>query len=87
MIETPAAAWRTDVIAPKVDFLSVGGNDLAQFYFAADRDSERMERRFDGMNPGFLKFLKMVVDKAANRMHTARTATCFIFVNPVLRKC
>ena len=64
MIETPSAAWRADVIGSKVDFLSIGGNDLAQFYFAADRDSERIERRFDGMNPGFLSFLKMTVEKA-----------------------
>lgn len=64
MIETPAAAWRVDMIAKKVDFLSIGGNDLAQFYFAADRDSERVQRRYDPMNPGFLSFLKMVVEKA-----------------------
>lgn len=64
MIETPSAAWRADIIAAKVDFLSVGGNDLAQFYFAADRDSERVQRRYDPMNPGFLSFLKMTVDKA-----------------------
>ncbi len=64
MIETPAAAWRVEQIAAKVDFLSVGGNDLAQFYFAADRDSERVQRRFDPMNPGFLSFLKQCADKA-----------------------
>lgn len=64
MIETPSAAWRADIIANKVDFLSVGGNDLAQFYFAADRDSERVQRRYDPMNPGFLSFLKMTVEKA-----------------------
>ncbi len=65
MIETPAAAWRADLIAQKVDFLSVGGNDLAQFYFAADRDSERVQRRYDPMNPGFMSFLKTCVEKAA----------------------
>jgi len=65
MIETPAAAWRVSDIARKVDFLSVGGNDLAQFYFAADRDSERMQQRFDCLNAGFLDFLKMTTDKAA----------------------
>ncbi|MFQ5564365.1 MAG: phosphoenolpyruvate--protein phosphotransferase [Parvularculaceae bacterium] len=64
MIETPAAAWRLEVIAPKVDFLSVGGNDLAQFYFAADRESLLLQRRFDPLNPGFLSFLKLIVDKA-----------------------
>ncbi|MBT8472240.1 MAG: phosphoenolpyruvate--protein phosphotransferase, partial [Marinicaulis sp.] len=64
MIETPAAAWRVGAIASKVDFLSVGGNDLAQFYFAADRDSERVQRRYDPLNPGFLEFLKHMVDRA-----------------------
>ncbi len=65
MIETPAAAWRVGQIAEKVDFLSVGGNDLAQFYFAADRDCERVQRRFDPMNPGFLSFLRDCAVKAA----------------------
>ena len=65
MIETPASAWRADLIAEKVDFLSVGGNDLAQFYFAADRDSERVQRRYDPMNPGFLSFLKNTVEKVS----------------------
>lgn len=65
MIETPAAAWTINSIARKVDFLSIGGNDLAQFYFAADRDSEHVQRRFDPMNAGFLGFLKMAVDKTA----------------------
>lgn len=64
MIETPAAAWRADLIAQNVDFLSIGGNDLAQFYFAADRESERVQRRYDPMNPGFLSFLKQTVAKA-----------------------
>ena len=63
MIETPAAAWRVEEILPKVDFLSVGGNDLAQFYFAADRDSELTQRRFDPMEAGFLSFLKRLCEK------------------------
>lgn len=64
MIETPAAAWRLSEIAQRVDFLSVGGNDLAQFYFAADRESEMTQRRFDPIDPGFLSFLAMVIEKA-----------------------
>ncbi|MEL7490073.1 MAG: phosphoenolpyruvate--protein phosphotransferase [Pseudomonadota bacterium] len=64
MIETPAAAWRVEEIAPKVDFLSVGGNDLAQFYFAADRESELTQRRYDPMEAGFLSFLKLLAEKA-----------------------
>ncbi len=65
MIETPACAWRADLIAQKVDFLSIGGNDLAQFYFAADRDSERVQRRYDPMNAGFLSFLRHTVEKVS----------------------
>ncbi len=65
MIETPSSAWRADLIAEKVDFLSVGGNDLAQFYFAADRDSERVQRRYDPMNPGFLSFLRATVERVS----------------------
>jgi phosphotransferase system enzyme I (PtsP) len=65
MIETPASAWRADLIAEKVDFLSIGGNDLAQFYFAADRDSERVQRRYDPMNAGFLSFLRHTVEKVS----------------------
>lgn len=65
MIETPSAAWRADKIAEKVDFLSIGGNDLAQFYFAADRDSERVQRRYDPLNAGFLSFLMTTVDKVS----------------------
>ncbi len=64
MIETPAAAWRLHEIAARVDFLSVGGNDLAQFYFAADRDSEMTQGRFDPLEPGFLSFMEMIASKA-----------------------
>jgi len=64
MVETPASAWQLDHIAPVVDFLSIGGNDLAQFYFAADRDTPSVSRRFDSLNPGFLSFVKMILDKA-----------------------
>lgn len=58
MIETPSAIWRLKQIAARVDFLSIGGNDLAQFYFAADRDTERVQQRYDPLNPGFLSFVR-----------------------------
>ncbi len=65
MIETPAAAWRIDDIAARVDFLSIGGNDLAQFYFAADRDAEMTQRRFDPLEPGFLSFISRLAEAAS----------------------
>lgn len=64
MIETPAAAWRIAEIASQVDFLSIGGNDLVQFYYAADRESEMTQRRFDPIEPGFLSFMAMIASKA-----------------------
>jgi phosphotransferase system enzyme I (PtsP) len=57
MIETPSAAWRADEIAARVDFLSIGGNDLAQFYFAADREAEWAHRFYDPLETGFLSFV------------------------------
>jgi phosphotransferase system enzyme I (PtsP) len=65
MIETPSAAWRIDDIAGRVDFLSIGGNDLAQFYFAADRDAEMTQRRFDALDTGFLSFIARLAEAAA----------------------
>ena len=57
MIEIPAAAWEAGRIAEVADFLSIGGNDLAQFFFAADRESERVSRRYDPLCSGFLSFV------------------------------
>ncbi len=64
MIETPASAWRTEEIARHVDFLSIGGNDMAQFFFAADRESARLSNRYDFLHPSYLDFLRMISAKA-----------------------
>lgn len=64
MIETPAAAWRIGEIAQHVDFLSVGGNDLMQFYYAADREAALTQRRYDPIEPGFLSFIAAIAAKA-----------------------
>ncbi|MEL6365780.1 MAG: phosphoenolpyruvate--protein phosphotransferase [Pseudomonadota bacterium] len=65
MIETPAAAWSVAEIAGCADFLSVGGNDLAQFFFACDRETTQLAGRFDILRPSFLGFLKRLVGEAA----------------------
>ncbi len=65
MIEIPAAVWQLEAIASRTDFLSVGGNDLAQFFFAADRESERVQRRYDPLEPVFLDFVRLLVSKAS----------------------
>ena len=61
MLETPSIAFASDFFFQNVDFLSIGGNDLKQFFFAADRENELVRRRYDTLNAGFLRFLKTIV--------------------------
>jgi len=61
MLETPALAFASDEFYAQVDFISVGGNDLKQFFFAADRENERVRRRYDTLNVSFLNFLEGIV--------------------------
>ena len=65
MVETPSAAYCVEALARRVDFLSVGGNDLAQFFFAADRESELTQRRYDPLERGFLGFVQAMCTSAA----------------------
>ena len=65
MLETPSLAFAPKVFFEEVDFLSIGGNDLKQFFFAADRENERVRRRYDTLNVSFLSFLKDIVDRCA----------------------
>ncbi len=70
MLETPALAYASDAFFRKVDFVSVGGNDLAQFFFAADRGNERVRRRYDLLSCAFLRFLRIIA-RRAEEGHTA----------------
>lgn len=65
MLETPSLAYAPDAFYDEVDFISVGGNDLKQFFYAADRENERVRKRYDTLNPAFLTFLKSVADRCA----------------------
>ena len=64
MIEVPSILWQLDEVLARVDFLSIGSNDLFQYLFAADRDNRRVANRFDPLSPAFLRALKQIVDKA-----------------------
>jgi phosphotransferase system enzyme I (PtsP) len=61
MLETPSLAYAPDAFFDLVDFVSVGGNDLKQFFFAADRENERVRKRYDTLNASFLGFLEQIV--------------------------
>ncbi len=65
MLETPSIAFAPDAFFDEVDFISIGGNDLKQFFFAADRENERVRKRYDTLNSSFLGFLEMVVARCA----------------------
>ncbi len=61
MLEVPALAEMLDVLLPKIDFLSIGTNDLTQFLFAADRADPRLAERYDWLSPAILRFIRRVV--------------------------
>lgn len=62
MIETPAIAFQLDALLEAADFVSVGANDLMQFFFAVDRSSPRLADRYDILSPAALTFLKQIRD-------------------------
>jgi phosphoenolpyruvate-protein kinase (PTS system EI component) len=64
MVETPAAALRAAEILREVDFLSVGTNDLAQYTFAADRNSADLASLNDPWQPALLRLIEMVAAAA-----------------------
>jgi phosphotransferase system enzyme I (PtsP) len=65
MLEVPSLAEMLDQLLPRVDFLSIGTNDLTQFLFAADRADPRLADRYDWLSPAILRFLKRIMDSAA----------------------
>ena len=60
MLEVPALAETLDILLPKLDFLSIGTNDLTQFLFAADRANPKLAERYDWLSPAILRFLARV---------------------------
>jgi len=63
MVEVPALLFQLDELLPRVDFLSVGSNDLVQFMFAVDRGNNRVANRFDVMTPPILRALRTLARK------------------------
>jgi phosphotransferase system enzyme I (PtsP) len=65
MLETPSLAFAPDGFFRMADFISIGGNDLKQFFFAADRENELVRRRYDTLSVSFLTFLQKIVHRCA----------------------
>ena len=64
MIETPAAVMISDQLAKKVDFFSIGTNDLTQYTLAIDRQNTALDEFYDPHHPAVLRMISMVVNNA-----------------------
>lgn len=64
MIETPAAVMISRELARRVDFLSLGTNDLTQYTLAMDRQNPLLKNKYNDHHPAVLRMIKMVVDNA-----------------------
>ena len=69
MIEVPGVLYQLDAIAAKVDFFSVGTNDLTQYLLAVDRNNPRVASLYDPYHPAVLRALQQIIDtcQAANK--------------------
>jgi phosphotransferase system enzyme I (PtsP) len=65
MLEVPSLVWQLGALCERIDFLSVGSNDLFQFTFAVDRGDPRLADRYDALSPAGLAMLKAVAKGCA----------------------
>jgi phosphotransferase system enzyme I (PtsI) len=64
MIEVPAAAAITDLLVKEVDYLSIGTNDLIQYYLAVDRSNELVSYLYKPLHPAILRIIKFIIETA-----------------------
>jgi phosphoenolpyruvate-protein phosphotransferase (PTS system enzyme I) len=76
MIETPAAAAAVGEILSEVSFISLGTNDLLQYFMAADRDNESVLHYQNATNPSFLWLLRHIIEQARRRGREADVTVC-----------
>jgi phosphotransferase system, enzyme I, PtsP len=63
MMEVPSLYWQLPQLLKRVDFLSVGSNDLLQFFFACDRGNPELADRYDALSPPVLRFFRAIASE------------------------
>ncbi len=74
MIEIPSIVWQLDALLPKLDFISIGSNDLMQFLFACDRGAPHMVDAYDTLSPIMLKVVRHIAERA--QAHKTEVSFC-----------
>jgi phosphotransferase system enzyme I (PtsP) len=74
MIEVPAAVYQVEALARRVDFLSVGTNDLTQYLLAVDRNNGHVADLYDDLHPAVLRALIQIVESA--RIYQREVSVC-----------
>ncbi len=63
MLEVPSLYWQLPQLLKRIDFLSVGSNDLLQFLFACDRGNPELADRYDALSPPVLRFMRAIAQE------------------------
>ena len=74
MIETPAAVMISRELARRVDFLSLGTNDLSQYTLAMDRQNPLLRKKYNDHHPAVLRMIRMVIE--AGHAENKRVCIC-----------